>query len=556
MGICCHSYERKKRLKKPSVITIQESIDIPMTKNEIDELYKYESAICKIKIKNIIGTGFFCEINDDNIPFNKALFTNNHVLNETNIEINNEIEIEYLNKLKHIKITKNRRKFTSKKYDYTCIEILDKDKINKFFKIDKTFFENKNILKNREIFILQFPGGELSHSIGKIIYISNDKIKHNANTLYGSSGSPLITRFNNKLIVGIHFGAENIKKELKNLAIPFDVIIKDIKDKLGIKNKIINNMKNIEYKNIINLIYDKKKEEKEADNLFGKIFVENNRDNIQLIVNDKKFQLIEKYDLKKGINKIQMIILNKLTNLERMFSNCISLINIDELKFLDTKEVNDFSLMFWKCLSLSNIKALEYWDVSNGKKFKYMFAGCSSLSDLKPLENWDVSNGKKFKYMFGGCRLLSDLKPLKKWDVSNGDNFGYMFRECSSLSDLNGLENWDISNGIKFKYMFYECISLSDIKALEYWDVSKGNNFEYMFAGCSLLSDLKPLKNWDVSNGDNFEYMFSGCSSLSNIDCLKNWNVSNGNYFHGIFDDCSLLRDITPLLYWDCIDDF
>ena len=57
------------------------------SKKEIDELYSYESAICKIKIQYIengqikegLGTGCFCEIYDNDIPFKKALFTNNHV---------------------------------------------------------------------------------------------------------------------------------------------------------------------------------------------------------------------------------------------------------------------------------------------------------------------------------------------------------------------------------------------------------------------------------------------------------------------------------------------
>ena len=68
----------------------------PINKEEIEELYRYESAICKIKIENLgSGTGFFCEINDEDIPFKKALFTNNHVLNEESLDINKEIKFEY-----------------------------------------------------------------------------------------------------------------------------------------------------------------------------------------------------------------------------------------------------------------------------------------------------------------------------------------------------------------------------------------------------------------------------------------------------------------------------
>ena len=75
--------------------------------------------------------------------------------------------------------------------------------------------------------------GRLSHGSGKILDIESHIIKHSASTEKGSSGSPLIKRYNNKLIFGIHFGARiDCNQKLYNLAIPFDVIIKDIKDRL------------------------------------------------------------------------------------------------------------------------------------------------------------------------------------------------------------------------------------------------------------------------------------------------------------------------------------
>ena len=81
----------------------------PINKDEINELYRYESSMCRIviyetiekrKIEKESGTGFFCEINDSNIPFKKALFTNNHILNENRIGINKEIEFKYLIQMK------------------------------------------------------------------------------------------------------------------------------------------------------------------------------------------------------------------------------------------------------------------------------------------------------------------------------------------------------------------------------------------------------------------------------------------------------------------------
>ena len=85
---------------------------------------------------------------------------------------------------------------------------------------------------------MQYPnGGELSYSIGKIIDISNNIILHSASTLYGSSGSPIIKRYNCSVILGIHFGELKDKnnKYKSNLATPFNIIINDIRNKINNK---------------------------------------------------------------------------------------------------------------------------------------------------------------------------------------------------------------------------------------------------------------------------------------------------------------------------------
>ena len=136
MGICqpCESKETNKEF-----VPFEKAG--PTSKSELIELYSYESALCKIKYKIVkngqtidaYGTGFFCKIYDNNFPFNKALFTNNHILNKSSIEINREIIFENCGKIKRITITKNRRTFTNEDLDYTCIEIFDTDKINNFY---------------------------------------------------------------------------------------------------------------------------------------------------------------------------------------------------------------------------------------------------------------------------------------------------------------------------------------------------------------------------------------------------------------------------------------
>ena len=193
----------------------------PLLANETREILSYESAICKIKFeilqndekKEKIGTGFFC--NYKNIPFNKALFTNNHILNEDRIKINKKIEFEYYEKTKIIEITQNRKVFTNIEFDYTYIEILDEDKINKFFNIDKTIFNDKNSLVNKELLILQYPKGNLGFDHGKIMNIKENTIESRVNTIDGSSGSPLIRRYYINLVIGIHFDAKKIKESDK-----------------------------------------------------------------------------------------------------------------------------------------------------------------------------------------------------------------------------------------------------------------------------------------------------------------------------------------------------
>ena len=172
-------------------------------------------------------------------PFKYCLFTNNHVLNKSNIEIGNNINFEYYNGDKKIEIAKNRKVYTNEELDYTCIEIFESDGIINFFKLDPLIFkDDKKYLENSDIFILQYPNSnELSFSNGKIKSLKDNKIIHNASTDHGSSGSPLIRRSKDNYIIGLHFGGikKNEKNYLCNFATPFDLIINDIN---GIKEPI------------------------------------------------------------------------------------------------------------------------------------------------------------------------------------------------------------------------------------------------------------------------------------------------------------------------------
>ena len=247
---------------------------------------------------------------------------------------------------------------------------------------------DKNILKvndrRKSVYILHYSKGKLHLSFGLINDKIGSKINHFCNTEVGSSGSPILSLESYK-IVGIYYGGSNIN-------LNFCTFINDVIEEFN------NYYSYNKYKNG-NLIYNNENENETK--IFGTKFVENNKNNIELIINGIKDRLIENYKLKQGDNNIRIIIKNKLINLGYMFDGCESLKNIDELKYLNTKDIINFAYIFHGCSSLSDIKPLENWNVSNGKNFSYMFNGCSSLSNIEPLQNWNVSNCSDFPGMFG-----------------------------------------------------------------------------------------------------------------------------------------------------------
>ena len=347
----------------------------------------------------------------------------------------------------------------------------------------------------------------------------------------------------------------NLIQEIKsNLNYPsIDEVSTVIIEELDLVEEYIRNAKKgiikeeIKYKNEITIKYFT--EEEGNTQIFRDSFVENNINNISLIINGKKSELIEKYYLKKGENNVTMCIKNPLTDLSLMFFFCKSLYNIDELKYLNTENVTDFSHMFGYS-NISNISALENWDTSKSESFKSMFADCELLTNIKPLKNWNVSNCKNFSFMFYSSKKISDISSLENWNVSNGTNFECMFY-FNSISNIKSLEKWDVSNANNLNSIFYYCQNLSNISPLKNWNISKVTNLQGLFDGCIKLSDISPLKNWNVSNCQDLGSLFSGCESILDIAPLKNWDVSNVKDFSYLLNGCFLINDLKPLENWD-----
>ena len=252
-------------MKESELTGCPKLITFDCTKKIMEQMQKN---ICKIEIsENIRGTGFFCKI-----PFPsqekelKVLITNNHLINEYTLKKNNFkiiINIEVENKPKELNLN-NRLIYTNKeKYDTTIIEIKKDDEINNYMELDDNIYndiifnDNKNNkYKDKTIYILQYPEGELSVSYGILLNIYQDKehdFKHKCYTRNGSSGSPILN-LNNK-IIGIHKEGDKNYNKGTFLNYPIKEFIQKFKEKKGlelIQNKI-SNPKKIEQVHFDNL---------------------------------------------------------------------------------------------------------------------------------------------------------------------------------------------------------------------------------------------------------------------------------------------------------------
>ena len=163
----------------------------------------------------------------------------------------------------------------------------------------------------------------------------------------------------------------------------------------------------------INIIY-KVEHYYDEIRLFGKKFIDNNKNNCKIIIDSIEKDLTGcLYDIKKYKKKekleIQLIGIDKITDMSNMFSGCKSLV------------------------SLPNISK---WDISKVTSLKEIFSGCESISLLDNISKWNTSNVTDMSALFWNCLSLKSLPNISLWDTSKVINMSYIFSGCKSLSSL------------------------------------------------------------------------------------------------------------------------
>ena len=206
-------------------------------KISISKISDVRPSICKIIYKENneinIGTGFFMNINEY-----KCLITNHHVLDET---INNKtITIQKHNEKKvDLKLNNKYINF----FDNLDITIINIDDIKDILKDINFLFCDLNYTlgyehyKNNDIFALEYPKDDIEVGSGKVIEIlENFEFKHNIDTDFGSSGSPIIL-INTLKVIGIHKLIDKMEDSPVGCATFIGEIFKS--NKLNLKKNIL-----------------------------------------------------------------------------------------------------------------------------------------------------------------------------------------------------------------------------------------------------------------------------------------------------------------------------
>ena len=112
--------------------------------------------------------------------------------------------------------------------------------------------------------------------------------------------------------------------------------------------------------------------------IFNEDFVNNNKNNCYLIINDIKQDLCSYIKIKNKEQKkqeIKLFEINTITTMYCMFYGCSSLSSLPDISKWDTKNVNDMSYMFYGCSSLSSLPDISKWELNKNLETEDMFEG-------------------------------------------------------------------------------------------------------------------------------------------------------------------------------------
>ncbi len=324
------------------------------------------------------------------------------------------------------------------------------------------------------------------------------------------------------------------------------------------------------------------------DNVSVECLIENVT--IKYIVFDKSFSTYTPTSLNgffkrlKNLEKItglEYLNTEKVTDMQKMFSNCKNLSSLDLSNF-NTEKVTDMNKMFYNCNKLSsldlsnfntekvtNMSGMFYYcnklsslDLSNFNTEKVtnmsgMFFGCSALTTIYASDNFKTDKVTVSSNMFGGCTNL------KGYDSSKID---HTYANCSTTGYFTpGCAYAEFDNATKTLTFRYK-----RVKPEGAYDLNVGDNdpgwyaqreniekvvFDASFANarptscyrwfykCTSLTEIEGIENLNTQNVENMRYMFTSCIKLKSLDVSK-FNTANVTHMSNMFEDCEELSSL------------
>jgi len=186
---------------------------------------------------------------------------------------------------------------------------------------------------------------------------------------------PEIRMENTKEIINCYKEFENINENREKEE---EEEIEEVKEEVKKEERVQKYNQNNENNNEINIIYNNIRNENSI-HIFGKKFVENNKDKCKIEFENKEYELKEYFNIKdytnNKLNKIEMKLkyIKNITNMSYMFCDCTSLISLPDISKWNTNNITGVNSMFNYCTSLLSLPDISKWNTNNVTDMSYMF---------------------------------------------------------------------------------------------------------------------------------------------------------------------------------------
>jgi len=215
--------------------------------------------------------------------------------------------------------------------------------------------------------------------------------------------------------------------------------------------------------------------------LFGDKFVNNNKENCFLVVNELIMELSKEVKL-----------FDIFDNSFLYTKNSIQLgVRLIERK---DKLMSDMSYMFDGISSLDSKSNFSNFNSSSVTKMIGMFYNCSSITKLPDISGLNTKNVTDMNNMFYNCSSITRLPDISKWNTINLIDVSQMFKNCESLSSLPDMSKWKIDNIKSMNNMLENCKSIKSSPSILKWKIKKGVNISDIFKGCKFKEIVEKKK--------------------------------------------------------------